>query len=68
MPIYSSKAGRVDSLVIKDLITGKVYTDKEARKQPIEIRARLVNHYTKYGAYVMTIEEANKALLKQNKR
>jgi hypothetical protein len=60
MPVWSEKAGRLDSLVIKDLVTGKIYTDEEARQQPPEVRSRLVNHYTKYGCWVMTAEEALK--------
>jgi hypothetical protein len=67
MPVFNPKAGRLDSLVIKDLVTGKIYTDEEAHQQPPEIRSRLVNHYTKYGCWVMTMEEAKEALKKNGR-
>lgn len=55
--IFSKHCDDPESMVILDLITGKTYTQEEALKETPEVRSRLVNHCTKRGYGVFTIEE-----------
>lgn len=57
--IYSKYCDDPESMVIMDLVTGKVYGEEEARKEVPEIRRRLVNHCTKQGYWVLSLEELN---------
>ena len=52
---------------ILDLVNGKIYTEEQARAAPPEVRARLVNSVRKTGCFVMTSEEAAKALWNKDK-
>lgn len=54
--IFSEHCDDPESMIILDLITGKTYTHEEALKQTPEVRSRLVNHCTKQGYGVLTIE------------
>ena len=66
--IYSSVCDDPNSMVILDLVTGITYTDEEAKRQDKDIRSRLVNHCTKQGFYVLTIEECKEIQLNDKRR
>jgi hypothetical protein len=54
---YDYSAG----ITIYDSITGKIYTEDEAKQLPAEIKQRLCQKANKIGCWVMTIEEAKEA-------
>lgn len=58
MPTYNPYAIDYSQGVdIYDNVTGKYYTEEEAREAPQEVRSRLTLKGRKIGAMVMTIEE-----------
>lgn len=64
MPIWSEFCDNPESMIIIDCVTKQVYTEEEAQKQTKEIKSRLVNHCTKQGYYVKTIEELNETRIR----
>ena len=67
MLIYSPLCDNPESMTILDRKTMKFYTEEEARNSSPKVRSRLVNHCTKQGYKVLTLEECDRYLKERNK-
>lgn len=67
--IYSEVAiDYKEGLSIYDPVTKQTFTDEEAREQPKEVRQRLIMKPNKIGCYVLTIEECDEILMKNESK